>query len=155
MPQIEITQHATAPPDVVWAVATDIGGSPATLSGVSAVQMLSEGEFGVATRWRESRRMMGREATEELWVTAVEPLRSYTVEADSSGVHYVSTFRFVPAGDGTDITLTFEGRAHHPVSRVLSVVTGRLMERGVRSALAKDVADLAAAAEQRARASGT
>ena len=38
-----LTQHINARPDKVWAVVSDIPGSAATLSGIDAMQMLTEG----------------------------------------------------------------------------------------------------------------
>jgi uncharacterized membrane protein len=138
-----------APVERVWALATDIPGSPQMLSGVERVQMVSAGEFGPGTRWRETRTMFGREATEEMWVTDVAPGRSYTVEADSHGAHYVSTFTFTSATpDRTDVVLTFEGRPHGTLAKVLATVTGPLAQRSVAKALQKDLDDLAAAAER-------
>ncbi|WP_225755411.1 SRPBCC family protein [Actinotalea sp. Marseille-Q4924] len=148
MDHIEVARHVAAPPERVWALATDLAGAPRVLSGVERVEVLTPGPFGVGTRWRETRTMFGREATEEMAVTAVEPQRSYTVEADGSGAHYVSTFTFAPsAGGGTDVVLTFGARPTTRVARVLSALTGPLAQRSVAKALRGDLEDLARAAE--------
>jgi uncharacterized membrane protein len=137
-----------APVERVWALATDIPASPQTLSGVEAVEMLTQGAFGPGTRWRETRTVFGRQATEEMWVTAVEPHRSYTVEAESHGAHYVSTFSFDAVGaDRTEVVLDFDARPQGAVAKVLAKVTGPLASRSVAKALHKDLDDLAAAAE--------
>ncbi|MGY1740375.1 MULTISPECIES: SRPBCC family protein [unclassified Blastococcus] len=149
MRDVEVRRHVRAPVERVWAVATDLAGAPQVLSGVDAVEVLTPGPFGVGTRWRETRTMMGRSATEEMAVTAVEPQRAYTVEAASSGVRYVSTFAFAPAADGgTDVRMTFGGTPSSAVVRVLAAVTGPLVRRSVTRALDRDLADLAAAAER-------
>ncbi|GAA2640274.1 hypothetical protein GCM10010307_40310 [Streptomyces vastus] len=57
----------------VWEALTDLGGMDRVLSSVSKVEILTDGTFDVGTRWRETRRMFGRDATEEMWVTASEP----------------------------------------------------------------------------------
>jgi carbon monoxide dehydrogenase subunit G len=147
--QVEVTRRVVAPVDRVWALATDLEGAPEVLSGVDAVEVLTPGPFGVGTRWRETRTMFGRSATEEMEVTAVEPQRSYTVEADGSGAHYVSTFDFAPSEDGgTDVTLRFGARATTRAARVLAAVTGPLARRSVATALRGDLDDLARAAER-------
>jgi uncharacterized membrane protein len=147
MQQIEITRHVEAPAERLWALATDLQGAPTILTGVDRVELLTPGAFGVGTRWRETRTMFGREASEEMAVTAVEAHRSYTVEAASGGAHYVSTFTFVPTGGGTDVTVTFGARATTGVSRVLAALTGPLARRSVERALRSDLEDLARAAE--------
>ena len=137
-----------APVERVWARATDIAGSPETISGISRVEMLSDGEFGVGTRWRETRTMIGREATEEMWVSAVDPGRSYTVEAESHGAHYVMTFTFTGLGpQQTEAVLAFDARPQGTVAKVLARLTAPLAQRSVSKALRRDLDDLAAAAE--------
>lgn len=63
-----------ASPERVWEALTDLQGTERVLSGVERIEVLTEGGFAVGTRWRETRRMLGREATEEMYVTASEPL---------------------------------------------------------------------------------
>jgi carbon monoxide dehydrogenase subunit G len=144
---VTVRRQVRAPVERVWELATDLEHSPDILSGVERVEVLTPPPFGVGTRWRETRTMMGRQATEEMWVSAVEPQRSYTVEAESSGVHYVSTFRFEPSGDGAQLTLEFSGQPKGPATRLLAAVTAPLARRSVSKALGKDLEDLAAAAE--------
>jgi hypothetical protein len=117
--------------------------------GIDAVDVLTPGPFGVGTRWRETRTMMGRSATEEMSVTAVEPLRSYRVESVSRGAHYVSTFAFSSSADGgTEVATTFGGRPTSSTMRVLAAVTAPLVRRSVAKALEQDLQDIAAAAER-------
>jgi uncharacterized membrane protein len=145
---VTVRRQVRAPVERVWELATDLEHSPEILSGVQRVEVLTPPPFGVGTRWRETRTMMGREATEEMWVSAVEPQRSYTVEAESSGVHYVSTFRFEPSADGAELTLEFSGQPKGTATRLLAAVTAPLARRSVSKALGKDLEDLAAAAEK-------
>ena len=139
-----------APAERVWELATDIAGAERTMSGIDRVEMLSEGAFGPGTRWRETRTMFGRPATEEMWVTAVDEGRSYTVEAESHGAHYVSTFTFTAVSpDRTEVVLGFDARPLSTVTKVLAKVNAPLASRSVTKALQKDLDDLAAAAERR------
>ena len=150
MSETSVTVNRTieAPLDRVWAVATDLEALPETMSAITAVEVLAGGDpFDVGTRWRETRVMMRREETEEMTVTAVEPGRGYTVEADNHGVHYTSVFRFEPVGaDRTEASMTFSGTPAGP-QNVVQRLLGRLGLRIVRKALAQDLDDLAAAAE--------
>lgn len=147
MKTVTVRQPCSAPVDVVWRIATDIASLPETMSGITAVEVLSDGEFGVGTRWRETRTMYGKQASEEMVITATQPGRSYTAEAESAGMRYVTTFTFSPAGSGSDIIMTFGGEATSTAAKVLSKVTGRAMVGSVRKAVEKDLADLAAAAQ--------
>jgi uncharacterized membrane protein len=149
MQDVEVRRHVAAPVERVWALATDLEGAPRVVRGIESVEVLTPGPFGVGTRWRETRRMFGRSATEEMTVTAVEPHRSYSVEASGPGVRYVSTFAFAPAaGGGTDVTATFGGRPTTTVARVLAAVTAALGRRAIAKALEQDLQDIATAAER-------
>lgn len=144
---VTVSRTVEAPVETVWAVSTDLEAAPRTMSGIDRVEILAGETFGVGTRWRETRTMMGREATEEMWITRAERPEGYTAEAESRGWHYVSTFTFTPLGaDRTGVRLTFAGT---PTRRpnVLVRVLGGLGVRMARKQLAKDLDDLAAAAE--------
>lgn len=150
--EVTVTRETTASPAAVWAVMTDIEGTTETLSGVTGIERLDGGEgFGPGLRWRETREVFGEEATEELEVTAVDPGRSYTVEADSGGTHYRSVLTVEPAATGaTGATITMTFGAEQSGGRIatfLSATVGRLFQGPTRKALQQDLDDIAAAAE--------
>lgn len=149
MTTVTVRQPCSAPVETVWAVATDLANAPAAISGISTTEVLSSGDFGVGTRWKETRRMYGRDASETMTITAVEPGRSYTAEAASSGMRYVTTWEFAPVEGGSEITMTFSGEPVGTLGKMLSRVMG-FMNRSVEKAMRQDMADLAAYAERRA-----
>ena len=149
-----LTQHIKASADAVWAVVSDIPGSAATLSGVDAIQMLTGGPYAVGTRWKETRTMMGRPETVEMWVSQCEAPAggrggSTTVKARQGGADYTSRFTLAERGGGTDLTLTFGAGLSGPtrLSRIMLAVLGPLGLRLARKALAKDLGEIAAKAE--------
>jgi carbon monoxide dehydrogenase subunit G len=144
-----LTQHINAPAEKVWAVISDIPGSAATLSGIDAIQMLTDGPYAEGTRWKETRTMMGRSETVELWVSQADPPRSTTVKALQGGADYTTRFALAERDGGTDVTLTFGAEVLKPTrfSKVLMAVFGPIGMRITRKALAKDLAEIAAKAE--------
>jgi uncharacterized membrane protein len=150
MLDVEVRRHVAAPVERLWELATDLEGAPRVVRGIETVEVLTPGPFGVGTRWRETRRVFGRSATEEMTVTAVEPHRSYTTEASGPGVRYVSGFAFAPAAadGGTDVTATFGAEPTTTVARVLGALTAPLGRRAIAKALQQDVDDIATAAER-------
>jgi carbon monoxide dehydrogenase subunit G len=130
-------------------VISDIPGSAATLSGVESIQMVSEGPYGEGTRWKETRSMMGRRETVEMWVSQADPPRSTTVKALQGGADYTSRFTLAPSGGGTDLTLTFGADVLRPtvISRIMMALFGKIGMSVTRKALAKDLAEIAAKAE--------
>lgn len=144
-----LTQHVNASPEKVWTVISDIPGSAATLSGVESIQMVSEGPYGEGTRWKETRSMIGRRETVEMWVAEAEPPHSTTVKALQGGADYTSRFTLAERDGGTDLTLTFGAEVLRPtaVSRIMMALFGKLGMKVTRKALAKDLAEIAAKAE--------
>lgn len=144
-----LTQHINASPDKVWAVISDIPGSAGTLSGIDSIQMLSEGPYGEGTRWKETRTMMGRQETVEMWVSHTDPPRSTTVKALQGGADYTTRFALNDRDGGTDLTLTFGAEVMNPtlVSKITMALFGKMGMSITRKALSKDLAEIAAKAE--------
>ena len=66
---IRVSRHVEAPAAVVWQVVTDLEGMAGLLPDIVRLERLSDdgpGTYRRGTRWRETRRMFGREATETL-----------------------------------------------------------------------------------------
>ncbi|SDX40416.1 Carbon monoxide dehydrogenase subunit G [Arthrobacter sp. yr096] len=144
-----LTQHVNASPEKVWAVLSDIPGSAGTLSGINAIQMLSEGPYGEGTRWKETRTMMGRQETVEMWVSHTDPPRSTTIKALQGGADYTTRFNLSERDGGTDLTMTFGAEVIKPtvVSKVSMALFGKIGMSMTRKALAKDLSEIAAKAE--------
>ena len=103
MPSFTLTHRVEAPIDAVFDVFSDIPRAHEMIDQIIAIEMLTDGPVGVGTRWRETRMMFKRAATEVMEVTAFEPVRSYTVGCQSCGCEYESTWRFEPDGDATHV----------------------------------------------------
>ncbi|MER5735494.1 SRPBCC family protein [Streptomyces sp. NPDC002262] len=148
---VVVERRVAASPGRVWESITDLPDLPRVLSGVQRVEVLTEGGFGVGTRWRETRRMLGKEATEEMTVTECEPPDRYVTVAGSHGMDYVSELSLRPDGpEGSVLRMAFSARPAHgrrpnPVARLLA----RLGAKAVSRALAKDLDDIARAVESR------
>jgi carbon monoxide dehydrogenase subunit G len=146
---LSLTQHIQAQPEKVWSVITDIPGSASTLSGVDSVQLLTGGPYGEGTRWKETRKMLGRAETVEMWVADAEPHRTTTVKAVQGGADYTTRFSLTPRDGGTELALTFGAEVIKPTaaSRILMLLFGRMGMAATRKALTKDLAEIAAKAE--------
>ena len=148
---VAVERRVAASPGRVWEAVTDLPDLPRVLSGVQRVEVLTEGGFGVGTRWRETRKMLGKEATEEMTVTECEPPDRYVTVADSHGMHYVSELSLRAEGpDGSVLRMAFsarpaDGRRRNLLARLLA----RFGAKAVSKALAKDLDDIARAVESR------
>ncbi|MFD3947828.1 SRPBCC family protein [Streptomyces sp. NPDC058579] len=151
MKSIVVERRIQAPPGPVWEAMTDLRGMERMLAGVERVEVLTEGGFGVGTRWRETRKMFGKEATEEMTVTEAEPPDRYVTVADSHGMHYVSEIALRPDGAGATVArMTFSATpaAGSRMGFLAKLMSG-LGAKAVSRALAKDLDDVAASLERR------
>jgi carbon monoxide dehydrogenase subunit G len=148
MDDITVIRRIDAPAADVWSLVTDLERSVDALRGITAIERLDDGDgFGVGTRWRETRELFGREATEEMEVVDLAPGSSYTVEARSGNTHYVSTIEVRPL-DATscELLMSLAGRSSSVAGRLAAATLGRLFSPATRRAMERDLDDIAAAA---------
>lgn len=147
---VVVERRIAAGPGPVWEALTDLAGMERMLSGVTKVEVITEGAFGIGTRWRETRRMLGKEATEEMWVTACEPPERFVVEAASRGARYVSEWLLRADGpSATTVRMTFTAVPPGGVMGLLARILGGVGARAVSRAVARDLDDVALAVEGR------
>jgi carbon monoxide dehydrogenase subunit G len=152
MPTVTTTRTIEAPIARVWSVFTDLESSQEHLSAVEDVEVLTDGPFAVGTTWRETRKMFGRTATEEMQVTAVEHQASYAVGAVSQGTTYTSRFDFREIDPRTtEVRFTFTGETQGSVRKTISAVMWPLFRGKVAKELRRDLDDLAEVCEKRPR----
>ena len=148
MLDLKCSRPVAAPPARVFEVVSDLRNTAGRVKGITKMEVLTEGPVRQGTRFRETRRMFGRDATEEMEITAFDPPRSYTMECKSHGCHYVSGFRVKPVGAGSELEMVFEARPLTFVAKVMGTLMRPFAKKLVESC-SKDLDDLARAAEGR------
>jgi uncharacterized membrane protein len=117
------------------------------IDSIESVELLGDTAIGEGTRWRETRIMNGREATEEMWVTEFVRPHRYVIESESNCMHYTSTMKFRDVGQLTHVTMSFEAEAQKLTSRIIAAVLSPLFRKSIRKALQKDMEELKTAVE--------
>ena len=110
------------------------------------MEMLTDGPVGLGTRFRETRVMFKREATEEMEVTAFDAPHSYSLGCENHGCRYRTEFRFAPNGSGTDLEMTFGAEPLTKTAKVMSFLMKPMMKTMMKHC-SKDLEDLKAAVE--------
>src|SRR5687768_2543408 len=83
--------HIRAPKEAVWKTITDIKNAPNRISGIQKVEVLEQPPSGVVgLKWRETRTMFGKSATEVMWITKAVENSYYETRAESHGAIYHS-----------------------------------------------------------------
>jgi hypothetical protein len=151
MAAFSMSTTVQAPIETVFRLAADFPNAAERVKGIKRVEMLTPGPVGVGTRFKETREMMKREATEEMEVTQFVEPKLYTLSCHSCGCLFESTIRCEPDAGGTKLTfdcntkpLTWGAKLMWPL--------GWLMQGTVKKCIEQDMADIKAAAEAAAKA---
>jgi uncharacterized protein YndB with AHSA1/START domain len=142
--EFDLRQHVAAPPERVWRALTELDRAGEWMPGFVRAERLTGDGFGVGTRWRETRKVFGKEATEEFEVTEFEPPSSLGLFVDGrKGAMKQGEFRFryrlEPAGGGTDVHLHSRVGGFGPIAGFFA----RLFSGYFRKACEKDLKALA------------
>ena len=124
MADITVERFIAAPPATVFASAADVHHWALVVPAITRTEVLTSGPVGKGTRFRETRRLFGREVTEELEFIRYEPPRHYTIGCDHHGCRYRTGFDFHEARGGTRLVMTF----HVQPLTVMAKVMGFLMK---------------------------
>lgn len=125
-----------APPTAVMEAMTNLDAWPRWMPGLVRVEKLSEGPFDLGSRWRDTRKVFGREASEVFNVTEFEPpgrlgLWVNGAEGTTGNGEYRFLYLLEPAGEDTT-RLTLEGQASMPglVARLLGFLFRGMLRKG-------------------------
>lgn len=101
--EIRLDEVIAAPPEHVFQFFSDPRQRPRWQRSLSEVSMLTPGEPGLGTRWRESPGGLGAVTLE---IVAYEPPRQWAERGSSALGELELTLRFTPEGTGTRVTLS-------------------------------------------------
>ena len=141
------THRSSAAPDHVWAIASDFANAAGRIKAITKIEIVTPGPVGSGTQFREWR---GRQVV-DMEVAAWSPPRSYSLLGYAMGTEVTSEIRCVPDGTGTRLEMEVVVRPKTFGAKLLSPLiwlTSRMMVKSC----AKDLLDIAAAAEGRDRA---
>ncbi|MFH5832868.1 SRPBCC family protein [Halalkalibaculum sp. DA3122] len=124
-----------APAELVFKTIADIRNFSEAVPDIVEVEFLSKSTYGVGTRFRETRVMYGREATEELEVTELVENSRIRIVAESHGVRWDSLFTVEETGEETTLTLVMDIQPQKFMARIMTP----LMKGSIRKALVKDM----------------
>jgi hypothetical protein len=146
MGRLTMKKTVRAPLERTFAVFTDLRRAEENLSGVTKLEVLTDGPVGRGTTFRETRIIFKKEATEELTFTDFRPPESMTIGCTSCGVEYSSVYTFRPVADGTEVELVLTSRPRTLFARLMSPL-GALMAGTMKKMIGTDMDELAAVAE--------
>lgn len=137
-----------ASPSSVWKVISDIENSAGVITGIQKIEIHNKPASGiVGLKWKETRTMFGKTATEVMWVTDAVEKERYSVRAESHGAVYLTDFR-IEVEDGTVLLSTeFRSEPQSPGAKIMDFLFGGMMRKATASAFMDDLADIKRAVE--------
>jgi hypothetical protein len=135
-------------------VVTDIENAAKHIPAITSIEMLDGPRSGKGMRWRESRMMFGRTATETMEIVEWKPPFShasggmYVATATNHGTFYRSEVRVAPSGTGSRVTFTFEATGRTIIARIMAAFMMPMMHRAVVTALSADLRAIKAHCER-------
>lgn len=129
-----------APAERVFDALLDLDAAQQWIPGVVHIERMSSGPLDEGSEWRETRKLFGREATEQFELVELDRPHRIELRVDgakgSSGCgEYLFTYRLGPASGGTEVRLRGEIRGLSGPMKWL----GRLFVRSYRKACVKDL----------------
>ena len=89
---LQVHVDIDAPKNAVWHAISDIENAATNIDGIQKIEVLERPAAGlVGLKWKETRKMFGKEATETMWITEAVENDYYQAHAESCGCHYIST----------------------------------------------------------------
>jgi hypothetical protein len=127
-------------------VATDFANAADTIQAITRIEIVTSGPVGSGTRFREWR---GRQMV-DMEIVAWSPPRSYALRGYAMGTEFTSEIRCVPDAAGTRLEMEVHVRPRTFGAKLLSPLIS-LMSRMMVKSCAKDLGDIAMAAEREAK----
>ncbi|MEZ5843358.1 MAG: SRPBCC family protein [Hyphomicrobiaceae bacterium] len=146
--RVEVETRIDAPWTEVFAVVTDVRAWPSRLPAIGQVEVLTPGPVRVGTRFRETRRVFGRSATEEMTVVELVAPSRFVLGAENHGTRYRVEHTLADTGDRrTHLAVAFSGEPLTFGARLFAPL-GWLMLRYVRLQIVGDVSAVKQACER-------
>ncbi len=145
--KISVNVSINGSKEKVWSVITNIEESVNTISGIKKIEVLEEGNPFKGFKWRETREMFGKEATEIMWIHDYKENEFYNVRAESHGSKYFTDFYLTQKEDLTVLTMEFSAEIMSPVAKIMNFIFGWMFRSATIKALQIDLEDIKKAAE--------
>lgn len=141
--QLEMQVPVNATKAAIWKTITNIENAASTIEGIELVEILEKPEDGlVGLKWRETRTLFGKTATEVMWITEAETDHYYKTRAESHGAIYISMMSIVEEAGQVFLKMSFNSAAQTIGAKIMAVLLGRMMKNATKKALLKDLDDI-------------
>jgi len=145
-----LQQDIRAPLPLSFAAASDVRAWPNMISCVEKTELLTREPIGPGTRFRATRRVHGRLASEVMTLAEFDPPERFVITAFNHGARYRIEHQFKDLAPGTRLTLVYSAR---PITRIARLMTpvSYLFRSSLLHQIRSDLSDLRHAIEGQSR----
>jgi len=133
----------------IWAAITNIENASQTISGIENIEVIEKPANGlVGLKWRETRKLFGKSATAEKWITDAAENEFFKTKAEDGGFVFLTTKSISESSGGITLTESHESKPQGIAAKLMSIPMRFLFMGVVKKALLQDLNDIKAAVEQ-------
>lgn len=129
MAKLSISRLIAAPVELVFAVISRIRNFADIIPEISMIEILSDSDTGIGTRFRETRLIGKKSITAEIEITDYVENNLIRMVADNQGSIWDTIFTFTPEEDATILELHIESRAYRLIPKVLNPLSMRIISK--------------------------
>jgi len=148
--KLTIDIEIKAPKEKVWKVITDIENSVNTISGIEKIEILNKPkDTVVGLKWKETRTIFGKSATETMWITEATENDYYKTRAESNGAIYQTILKLSEKENTTFLTMEFNSEAITIKGKIMAFIFGRMLNKTMKKLIKKDLIDIKTTVENK------
>lgn len=141
--KLSVSVFINQPIENVWDTITDFENCLNYIESIKKVEILNNPDNTLlGFKWKETREMFGKEATETMWITDYETNHFYQTRAESHGSIYVSRLSIQSTQDGSELTMSFSASPQTFFVKIVSACLGFMMKGAMKKAISKDLSDI-------------
>lgn len=130
---VKAQRTITADVGKVFHTLADVRNFSKAVPGITNIEFLSKQNFGVGTRFRETRIMNGREAATELEVTELVENEHVRIVSLAGGTLWDTVFTVAGRGEATDMTMVMRAIPENLFARLMVPAILPMVSRAVQS----------------------
>ncbi len=141
--ELSVNVDIEKPIKEVWKAITDFKNCTSYIKSIIKLDIIEEPKGTlIGFKWKETRMMFGKEATETMWITDYAKNKFYQTKAESHGSVYVSKLMVEPNNKNTKLTMSFSSEPQTLFVKIFSFCTGFMLKGFMKKELLKDLNDI-------------
>jgi hypothetical protein len=128
--------------EAIWAFITDESKWVDNIKAILEVEVKEKPETFLGFKWKETREMFGKKATEIMWVTDMEENKYYVTRAESHGAVYITRVTIEEKEETCILSQSFEGIPQKLMGKIMMGLMGGMMKKSTEKAVYEDLVDI-------------